>query len=338
MRTLCLLALAALPAAAQPKTLFYTTAAPASVRSFLANADRIDIVGPQTYSVDERGLVWGGVDPALLEGAKRHRVAVMPLIVNPGFNQATIHALLISPQARARMIGTLVEECQRYGYAGIQFDFENVRFDDAALLTQLAAETYFEFRKHGLQLSLAAVPRPADYPGHGDYSHWMYTNWRGAFDLAALSKVTDFISLMTYDEHTRHTPPGPVAGMPWVKAILDYALARMPKEKLSLGIPLYGRRWRAGMRDKEPAVTVASVNGEEALELAAAMKATPQWDEVDRGPWFFFYRDLLREYVFWTDRRAFEERWRMAAGLHGVSCWALGQEDPAIWQALPARK
>lgn len=338
MRAICLLLLAVVQAAAQPKTLFYLTSAPASVKSFLAHAGRIDIVGPQTYYADERGLVWGGVDAAVLEAARQHRVAVMPLLLNPGFNQATVHALLTSPEARARMIGMLVDEGKRFGYAGFQFDFENIRFDDAPLLVKLTAETYAEFRKHGLQLSVAAVPRPSDYPGRGDYSHWMYTNWRGAFDLAELAKVCDFISLMTYDEHTRHTPPGPVAGMPWVKAILDYARARMPKEKLSLGIPLYGRRWHAGMRDKEPAISVASVNSGDALDLAASMKVAPQWDEVDKGPWYFFYRDLLREYVFWTDRRAFEERRKLATGLHGISCWALGQEDPAIWDALPVRK
>jgi spore germination protein YaaH len=339
MRAVCLLWLAAAPLFAAPRTLFYLTSSPASVKSFLANIDRIDIVGPQTYYTDERGLVWGGVDPAVLEAARQHKVAVMPLVVNPGFSQEIVHKLLASPEARRRMIGMLVDECRRHGYAGFQFDFENVRFDYAGQLVTLTSEAYAEFHKHGLQLSVAAVPRPSEYPGGNPYSHWMYTNWRGAFDLAELAKVTDFVSLMTYDEHTRHTPPGPIAGMPWVETIMKYALERMPKEKLSLGIPLYGRRWHAGMKEKEPAIVVSGVTGTEAADLAAAFHVTPQWDPVDKAPWFFFYRDLLREYVFWTDRRSFEERWKLVAGngLHGISCWALGQEDPAVWGALPRR-
>jgi spore germination protein YaaH len=298
-------------ALAAPKTLFYMTSSPASAKSLLANIERIDIVGPQTYYTDERGLVWGGVDPGVLEAARKHKVAVMPLIVNPQFNQETIHKLLSNPEARRRMIGMLVDECKRFGYAGFQFDFENIRFDYAGALVTLTAETYNEFKRNGLQLSIAAVPRPNEYPGTNPYSHWMYTNWRGAFDLAELAKVTDFISLMTYDEHTRHTPPGPVAGMPWVETIMKYALERMPKEKLSLGIPLYGRRWHAGMREKEASIAVSGISGTEAVDLAAAFKATPQWDPVDKAPWFFFYRDFLREYVFWTDRRSFDERWKV---------------------------
>jgi len=49
-------------------------------------------------------------------------------------------------------------------------------------------------------------------PGNGGFSKWMYTDWRGAYDLAALAKSVDLICLMTYDEHTRWTMPGPVAG------------------------------------------------------------------------------------------------------------------------------
>ena len=319
--------------------MFYLTSAPASARSFLDNIDKIDIAGPQTYYVDERGLVWGGVDPAILEAARQHNVAMMPLVVNPGFNQATIHTLLTTPAARERMIAALIAECRRHGYTGFQFDFENIRFDDSDLFSELTEQTAEAFHRAGLQLSIAAVPRPADYPGKGEYSQWMYTNWRGAFDLARLARAVDFISLMTYDEHTRHTPPGPIAGMVWMKTILAYALERMPKEKLSLGIPLYGRRWHAGMRDKDPAITVTGVNGSDAAGLAAEFKTTVQWDDVDKTPWFFFYRDLLREYVFWTDARAFRERWSLSVDnqLHGISCWALGQEDPAVWGVLPSR-
>ena len=43
---------------------------------------------------------------------------------------------------------------------------------------------------------------------------------------------------MAYDQHTPLTPPGPVAGYDWVKAALDYAVRRVPRSKLLLGLPL----------------------------------------------------------------------------------------------------
>ena len=105
----------------------------------------------------------------------------------------------------------------------------------------------------GLQLTIATVPNAPGYPGQGGFSKWMYTDWRGAYDIAALAKYVDLICLMTYDQHTRWTMPGPVAGWDWTVENLNYALKTVPKEKLSLGIPLYGYHWYTGAPTKDPA-------------------------------------------------------------------------------------
>lgn len=55
------------------------------------------------------------------------------------------------------------------------------------------------------------LPRSA---GQSAISAWLYANWRGAYDLKALAQSVDLICLMTYDQHTRWTAPGPVAGRP----------------------------------------------------------------------------------------------------------------------------
>lgn len=335
---LCLACCGPVPGA-ETAALFYMTDRPESIRSFVENAARIDIVGPQVYSADEKGLVWGGPDPRMMEAARRHKVAVMPLVVNPGFRQETIHKLLASREACGRMIGFLLGECRRHGYAGIQFDFENINAADRDAYTGLCRQTAAALRKEGYQFSAALVSRPGEFPGKGDFARWMYEHWRGVFDIAELAKFSDFLSLMTYDQHTRYTPPGPVAGYPWVEEALSFALAQAPAAKISLGIPTYGRRWHAGMRDRDPGVALASVSTREALELAAAMNVQPQWDAVERAPWFTFYRDGTREYVFYNDARSFEERYRLARSkaLHGVSVWVLGQEDPGLWKSLPVR-
>src|SRR5437868_15332104 len=84
-------------AIARPKALFYMTQDPASVQSFIAHANKIDILVPTWYSVDATGLVWGGPDPLAMETARRQHVPVMPIVVNPGFNQDTFHKITASP-------------------------------------------------------------------------------------------------------------------------------------------------------------------------------------------------------------------------------------------------
>jgi|GraSoiStandDraft_57_1057295.scaffolds.fasta_scaffold57613_3 hypothetical protein len=41
----------------------------ASVQSFVAHANKIDILVPTWYSVDDTGLVWGGSDPLVMPRA-----------------------------------------------------------------------------------------------------------------------------------------------------------------------------------------------------------------------------------------------------------------------------
>ena len=114
--------------AQQPKSLFYLTRNADGVRSFYAHADKIDILVPTWYDVDENGLVSGGADPMVLAAAKQHHIPVMPIVANSGFKQAEFHKLITAPDAYRQMISQLVAAGKENGYSGFQFDFENYSF------------------------------------------------------------------------------------------------------------------------------------------------------------------------------------------------------------------
>ncbi|MEK7408072.1 MAG: glycosyl hydrolase family 18 protein [Acidobacteriota bacterium] len=337
LRYLATLLLLSVTASAEPKAIFYLTPTAGSIRSFLAHAARIDTVIPTFYAADAKGNVTGGPDQRVLDAARKHGVTLMPIVANPGFRQEAVHALLSDAAARARVSKKLLEECRTHQYRGIQLDFEQVPAADRDALTALVRETAALFTPAGLRVSVAVMYRTGDAPSEPGYSRWLHDNWLGAYDLAALAKHAEFLSVMTYDQHTERTPPGPVAGLPWVAEVADYCLRSVPREKLSLGIPLYGRRWRAGVLGNEAVVLAGTMSSVEALGLAAQMKVEPQWDAEERAPWFYFYRDGVREYVFYNDARSFRERHDLARRrqLHSFSAWVLGQEDPEIWKDLP---
>lgn len=316
---------------------------PDSVRSFLAHADKVDILVPAWYTVDATGLVSGGPNPLVMETAREQHVPVMPIVNGAVFVQAQVHALLANSTAYHEMIAELIRACKENGYAGFQFDFENVNWTDSALFSTMIAQAASAFHAQNLQVSVATVPNAPGAAGETSFSAWLYENWQGAYDLKALAQSADFICLMTYDEHTRYTPPGPVAGWQWTVNNLDYALKFVPREKLFLGIPLYGYHWFSGMPvapANKPNPSAQSIATDDALDLARAYGGHIEWDPLDRTAWFYFYRDGMREWIFYTNTRAFRERYELTRkrGLAGFCSWVLGAEDPGIWKVLPSHK
>jgi spore germination protein YaaH len=338
--TIFFLLMSTVIAVAQPKALFYMTDNPNSVRSFAEHADKIDILVPAWYSVDGNGLVWGGPNPYVLQTAAQHHVPVMPIVAS--MVQTDLHKLFTAPAARKAFIDAILGECTKNGYSGFQIDFENVQWTDQDLLSDLTAETAAALHKESLQLTIATVPNAPGTPGISAYSRWLYSNWRGAYDLKTLAKAADLICLMTYDQNTRWTQPGPVAGYPWTVKQLEYALQSVPREKLSLGIPLYGYHWFAGDPGKEakPNPNAEYIGQQEIDGYLAAYRPHLEWDSVDRAAWFYFYKDDNREWVFYTDKHGFQERLNLVRDnkLQGFCSWVLGTEDPAIWTVLTSHK
>jgi hypothetical protein len=92
-----------------------------SIQAFLAHADQISIVAPQVFYMDSTGVIRGGVDPRVIETARLKGVKVHPLVMNPGFDQPSIHRVLNHPEARAQALRSLAALCRDNKFDGIQF-------------------------------------------------------------------------------------------------------------------------------------------------------------------------------------------------------------------------
>ena len=82
--------------------------------------------------------------------------------------------------------------------------------------------------KEHLQVQIDVVPYAPGHAGETAFSKWIFQEWRGAYDMKALAESVDLICLMTYDQHTHWTTPGPVGGWNWTKMNLDYGLKVVP--------------------------------------------------------------------------------------------------------------
>jgi spore germination protein YaaH len=327
------------PAAAQGvERLFYYVDRQSSYESLVANIDQIDILGPQVYTVDSLGIVWGSLDPRVKQLAAEHDVKMMPLVVNEGFNQPALRRLLADTAARNRSIRSFVRLCRDEGYWGIQFDIENVNIEDRDRFTSYYRDAADALHGAGCTLSLAVVHRLSDEAGPTALSRFLQDSWRAAHDLKALAEIGDFISFMTYDQHTRRTPPGPISGLSWMREAIDYALQYVPPSKLSAGIPTYGRHWRTEAAPPPDRVRAGmqGINWAWGSQLVERYGGTMQWDEVDQVPFAHFSNGGVWEWVFLENARSFEAKLNLVREkkLRGFSAWVLGGEDEDIWPML----
>ncbi len=325
------------------KTMFYMTDEGYSVRDFLAHRSKIDIIVPTWYNVDQNGLVYGEPDPAVLQAAKQSHVAIFPIVTL--MNPTRFHQLAGDQHAQDVMNEALIRECKLHGYDGFQFDIEDVYWTDRDGLSALVQRTADALHAQHLQLQIAVVPGAPGYPGSTKFDAWIYKEWRGGYDLAAIGKAVDLLCLMTYDQHTHWTEPGPVGGWVWTNENLDFALKSVPAAKLSLGIAAYGYHWYTGdpgfEKEKQtPNPTADYISAADARQLRDSYGGHEEWDPVDHTAWFYFYRDQLREWVFYTEKHGYSDRLELAKqkGLEGTCAWVLGQEDEAIWSLLPDHK
>ena len=310
-----------------------------SIKAFLAHADKISIVSPQVFSIDGNGVIKGGVDPRVVAKAKEQHVKLVPLVMNPGFDQPAIHKILTVPASWRVAVANITALCRDHHFDGIQFYIENVNVKDKDALTKFSREVADSLHAIKCTLSAAVVPRLNDDAGGNSYHQWIAENWRDVYDYKALADAMDFISYMTYAQHTGGSTPGPVAGFPWMEACLEFALSTgVPPSKISLGLASYSDWWFPdyNAQKNEARSRGSDIAHQRAERLLADAKVTPTWDDVQKSYYAMWENRGVFEHLWIEDARSFFAKMSLVDKYHlrGYSVWVLGTEDPKIWDGV----
>jgi spore germination protein len=225
--------------------------------------------------------------------------------------------ILSVPQVRARHIAAIVSLVQQQHYAGIDIDYEDLHAGDreafTAFLTQLAAALHAK----GKILSVDLFAKPDDQG---------YDQRNVAQDYHAIGQVADQVRLMGYEYHWASSPPGPIAPIGWIRAVLRYARSQIPARKIILGVPLFGYDWVDGHG--------TPVSWLQAFRLAEKYGVKPHFDAAAQSPWFSYTDSSGRQHVVWFENGpSAEAKFTAAAeaGIGGVYLWIYGLEDTSIW-------
>ncbi|MEM1244472.1 MAG: glycosyl hydrolase family 18 protein, partial [Pseudomonadota bacterium] len=258
------------------------------------HANSVDIIITQAYQLDNKGTLWGRVNPRLYQFTRAEKIHLMPMVTNEGYDQSLTHRLLISSKARRRAIDNLLEVCKKYKYYGIQIDFENVYIDDRNYLTEFYTELAKALHKNGFKISIALFPLTSNIPPTTALKR-LYNNWAYAYNYKALGEASDFVSIMAYNQHGGVTTPGPSAGIPWVRKVIEYSLQYIPANKISLGIPSYSTYWHMVERDKRNHSLGADISFKTAADLIKKNNAQVMWDASQGVNYTFYNRNQFNE-------------------------------------------
>lgn len=315
------------PPRPKPHAHFYYVDDAEARRSFGANVHRMDLVSPAWLSVDPKGQLRSTADPAFVRTAAARSLPLMPILVNENFKPEIAGLVLTDDGVQRSLVESIAAMAARHRLRGIQLDFEDVGplYRDA--FTAFASELSGALRRVGRTLTIA-VPAPL-IPMAGPETEmptWTPNPRAAAFDYKRLAEVSDWLTLMAYDEYTWSGSPGPVSGLPWVQACLEKLLQEVPPQRVSLGVPFYYRRWAGS------SVTVGRHS--EASALSARFQAPAAVHKLQQENAIKFTEGSTPNVVWFNDAQTLRARVALVHryGLAGFSAWRLGQEDPDVWR------
>ena len=277
----------------------------------------------------------GNLVPPLLDDnfmivmAKENRTSpvmtLTPFGADGQFNNRLITSVIHNPIAKTNLINQIVETLPMRGFEGVDVDFEFILASDRDAFVQFVSELRTAVNAIGYPVSVALAPKTSD-----DQRGLLYEGK----DYALLGEAADSVLLMTYEWGYTFGPPLAVAPINKVREVVEYALTRIPAEKIDLGIPNYGYDWPLPF---ERGVTRAKTIGNiEAVQLAIENDAEIFFDEIAMTPYFNYTRSGIHHEVWFEDVRSLREKFRIIKdyGLRGAGYWQIMQLFRANWTLL----
>ncbi len=293
----------------------------------------IKTVNPDYFDVNPDGSLLitpaGKIDPAFVQEMHNRGVLVVPFISNH-WDRPLGEMALRNREALSTQVAQMIET---YNLDGVNIDIENV--------TDLYRQEYTDFTRLLRQkipahkvVSVAVAANPKGWT----------LGWHGSYDYKALSDYSDYLMIMAYDESYHGGPAGPVSSSSFFEGSIRYALNQgVPKNKIVVGIPFFGRYWKTG-----EAVGGIGLTANDVDFLLKNYESTNRYDTAtqsanatviikagDPKPKIWGGRILTEgTYNIWYDDLT-AVRYKLDVihnyDLTGAGSWALGQENTAVW-------
>ena len=283
----------------------------------IATASGVNVLAPTWYSVtDSSGSMSCYASAGLVNKMHQRGTDVWALVSDFDTN-VDFAALYSSKKARTNMVNTLINDAEKYGFDGINLDFENIKSAYAKDYLQFVRELSIECERKGLVLST------------DNYKPEAYNR---CYNLKEQSRFVDYVIVMAYDEHYAGTDAGSVASLPFVKEAVEDTVQLVGKEHVIAGIPFYTRIWTT----TDGNTTSRAVGMQAAVDQLNSDGQVALWND-DCGQYVASYTvgNSTRQ-IWFEEEKSIEAKMQVIQenNVAGVAGWKLGLEKSSVWSVI----
>lgn len=292
----------------------------------------ISQASPSYFNINSDGtLNISNLSTTFISEMHSRGVKVVPFLSNH-WNRTLGREALANREELAQQISDAIE---KYNLDGVNVDIENV--------TDIDRENYTDF----VRLLRQKVPaqKEVSVAVAANPNNWT-RGWHGSYDYKKLAQYSDYLMIMAYDESYEGGQPGPVASISFVEKSIQYALDQgVPRDKIVLGLPHYGRYWVEGQSYGGLGLTNNRIE-----DLINQYQSTVTFDQNSQSPmakvtiksgdpitYVNGKRLLPGSYTIWYEnQRSLKAKVDLVDeyGIKGTGSWALGQENTSLWTAF----
>jgi hypothetical protein len=238
-------------------------------------------------------------------------------------NHATF---LNNATAEQTFITNIISQVQQRGAKGCNIDFEGVLSAQSAGFTAFMIDLCNQMHAAvpGSEISIAL---PA-------------VDWSAVYDVNAMKNYVDLFIIMGYDYYWSGSatagPTDPLYNFETgynytlTKSITYYLNKNVPKTKLLLGLPYYGREWATSAGTIPSATTASGVarTYNFVKNNAIGNYSSPKWDASSYSSYYAFNSGGWNQ-CFINSAYSMGKKFDMVNqyGIGGIGIWALGQDD-----------
>jgi len=234
----------------------------------------------------------------------------------------TVHWILSDPSAGRTHRHAIVELAARYGFSGVDLDYENLKAQERDRFSLFVRELAADLAAKGLRLSVTVQPK----------RHESRSDGPGATDWRQLCRTADRLQIMLYNLHSAKTGPGPLATPAWIGDVLAFARTQCDPARIVPVLKVSGMDWGPG--------GVKAVSHAEAAALAEAYEVAIQREPEGEAPFFRYVSSEGSHTVYFEDATSIVRKVAVLErlGYDRIVLWSLGREDPQLLSQLLSRK